>query len=184
MYIDTKLLTDAIGQFNLDISLERIFQMWDNTGRYHHTTQFHLYPLLEDIQNYEYFENDKDKLMLIVVALFHDIIYNKNGDKDVDDSIVFFRSCTKNPFLNEDQKRIVQIIENTKDHKPRGDKLSDVFNGLDCKVLNGTFTELLQYERNIRKEYKHIPVIHCNIRMFYKYPAVSVCTTMPVSVGK
>jgi len=155
--MDMKVLVNALTEFGVDITLNEIFQMWDKRGRYHHTTEFHLFPLLEEIENYEYFENEHDRFMLIVAALFHDIIYDKKGDKDVDNSIMFFRTCVSNHFLNEEQKRIVQIIENTKDHKPKGDKLSDVFNELDLKVLEQPLAGMLQYERNIFLEFQEYP---------------------------
>lgn len=155
------IMVDALETFGVDnekLSITDIMNMWNAPGRFYHTTEFHLFPLLEEIHNYPYFQNDHDKKMLIVVAIFHDIVYNKIGDKDVDDSVVvFIKSLKTDMSMTKDQHRIIKIISNTKDHKPRGDKLSDVFNELDCKVLEQDLTGLLQYERNIFLEYQEYP---------------------------
>jgi len=87
--------------------------------------------------------------------LFHDIIYEKKEETDILKSCSMFINSIDFEF-NKEHEHILQMIVNTKHHKSHGDKLSKLFNKFDMKILYSDFKDLLEYEKQIFKEYQFV----------------------------
>jgi pantetheine-phosphate adenylyltransferase len=125
--------------------------MWNHSNRYYHNSS-HLDDLLMKIESDKsnYSETEYEKL--IIIALFHDVIYVPGNDKDnVRESLNFFDSCCI--YNNADISEIRSAIMDTKNHKPKS-KISQIFSKYDMSIVESDFDELLKWEDGIYQEYK------------------------------
>jgi len=147
---------NLLSKYALDITHVEIEKLYGEKHRYYHTLE-HITFLINKINKiYEWDENEKERDILILAALFHDIIYDTQKSDNEEQSVSFFKSKIHNKMTPELQK-VCDIILATKNHKITGDKLTDIFCDLDMWILsNGSFVEILDNERKIFKEYQFV----------------------------
>lgn len=146
-------LQSILYKWNIKIDYHTILDMWNESHRHYHNLN-HLSDLLEKIK--EDFSSGKfdEKTMekLIIVALFHDIVYdpakNDNEEKSAD---FFINVCVDK--TNSDILEIKEAILDTKTHTSSS-KLSEIFNEYDMSVVEGDFEDLLDWERGIHMEFR------------------------------
>ena len=120
--------------------------------------------------------SQREKDMLTLVAIFHDIIYNpRRTDNEAQSAELFLNSVGMDKD-SADIQEIAQIIRDTKDHKP-STHLSSIFSHMDMDIVRRPYPELLQWEAGIRHEYSHVPGIAYVVvrarflgQMMKKYP--------------
>lgn len=143
-----KLLND----WNIEIRTVDILKRWNEPHRFYHNVD-HLKDLLTQIKNgfdrKEYSIGTYEKLML--VALFHDIIYDPFSSINEEHSAEFFLNHIENHGL--DVMDIHQAILDTKNHDS-DDKLSRIFNSFDMNIVERDYKSLLKWEEGIYNEFK------------------------------
>lgn len=129
-----------------------ITKAWQESHRFYHTEK-HLADLLLHIDELSIDDraSQEERNILQIVAYFHDIVYDPKAADNEDKSATFFRKYAPN---HPNTELIAQIILDTKYHTP-SNKLSEVFCDLDMKIVkNSTVAELLEWEKNIFREYQ------------------------------
>ena len=150
-------IINILNKFGLDITHVDIKERYDESHRYYHIFK-HIEFLIERINNL--FEkgliNDEERDILILTALFHDIVYNPQKTDNELQSVNLLKSKVFDNMTPELEK-VCEIILATSSHKKTGDKLTDIFCDLDMWFLtNGTFVEIAEDEKNIFKEYQFV----------------------------
>lgn len=151
-------IENALKTWNFNISFEEICAYWDVEGRYYHTSKHHLEDTLNLINEsrflYKLSEYDFD--LLILSALFHDIIYTPGAEDNEERSVELMKTFNKSELNSSSISRMLtdlsKIILETKNHIG-STKMSKLFQNLDMSILNSDFRTLLKYETLIRKEY-------------------------------
>jgi predicted metal-dependent HD superfamily phosphohydrolase len=138
-------LEKILEKYGVTISLNEILERWKESHRGYHNLE-HLKDLLKQIGKVD----TKEKELLVLVALFHDIIYEPKNKDNEEQSADFFLKNVKEK--TEDIQKVYQSIVDTKHHKS-SNKLSEIFNKMDMDIVTRDFDELIKWENGIRKEY-------------------------------
>lgn len=150
-------IINILSKFGLDITQVEIEESYSEPHRFYHTLshiEFLIEKIIELFEKGSITEDERD--VLILTALFHDIIYNPQRTDNEIQSVNFLKSKLFNKITPEIQK-VCDIILATSSHKKTGDKLTDIFCDLDMWFLtNGSFMEILADERKIFKEYQFV----------------------------
>jgi len=150
-----KIINEIIEKWKIKLSIAMICELWDKPHRHYHTTENHLIPMLEDIVNFRN-DNGLDQNsfeILIVSALFHDLVYDSKSIDNEYRSMLEFKLHTN---INDDKViKVCEIIEMTKTHQPK-DKIEELFSMFDLKVLNLDLKGLLRWEDQISKEFEWV----------------------------
>lgn len=141
--------------------IDNFEQAWNLPHRYYHTVDNHLLPLLNDIKKWceDYTVDKWDEKALVLTAIFHDWIYDPRDVNSVTLSAslfsnqIHFENPEENPEKIKLYDRVEQMILDTQDHKPTVE-LSGLFCEFDKKILDSSFPTLLEYEKQIYKEYQ------------------------------
>lgn len=143
-------IQSILNNWGIKCDINIIINMWNEPGRYYHNID-HLNDLIIQIKNnikdYNKFQYEE----LILTAIFHDIIYDPTRNDNEERSADFFMSCV----YNKENKYILNIKRNILDTKTHiaSSPISEIFIKYDMDILNRDFDKLLEWEKNIRKEY-------------------------------
>lgn len=133
-------------QFNADV-----VTLYNEPHRFYHTLE-HIQEVLKHLNNAGLLKHDE----LFLTAVFHDIVYHPRSRTNEEDSAEFFLQQAKTSGLSAEQKEhIKQLILDTKTHKPTV-KLSEEFIAADLSIFNASFDKLINYEKQIFKEYQSV----------------------------
>jgi pantetheine-phosphate adenylyltransferase len=140
-------------KWHIRMSQEEILQRWREPHRAYHTCD-HLDDLLQQIRAISKNHiTDKYREMLLLTAIFHDIVYDpRRKDNEERSAQLLLQNAPENPEI----QYIVSIIRDTKTHVPRS-PLSHIFCELDMSIVRKPLPDLLQWESGIRHEYNHVP---------------------------
>ena len=145
-------LQKLLDEWDIDIKTIDILNRWNEPHRFYHTKE-HLKDLFKQIKNdfdkKEYNIGTYEKLML--VALFHDIIYDPFSSLNEENSAEFFLNCSQNHCL--DIMDVRRAILDTKNHDS-DNRLSKIFNNFDIKIVEREYNSLLKWEEGIYNEFK------------------------------
>ena len=165
---------ELLSRWHITMSQEEILARWSEPHRAYHTIA-HLADLFRLINiHVELTQREKD--MLTLAAIFHDIIYNpRRTDNEAQSAALFLNSVAMDKD-SADIQEIAQIIRDTKDHVP-STHLSAIFSHMDMDIVRRPYPELVQWEAGIRHEYSHVPGIAYIVvrarflgQMMKKYP--------------
>jgi pantetheine-phosphate adenylyltransferase len=147
-------LQKLLDKWEIKCDLNLILSMWNESGRYWHTLD-HLNDLISQIDKNKdkYTELEYEKLILI--SLFHDVIYDPSRTDNEERSAEFLMKCVKNKY-NKDILDIKQAILDTKSNTSNNE-LSEDFISYDMDILNRPLNDLIQWEKSIRSEYGIYP---------------------------
>ena len=159
-----KLVKETVNisvKYGFDVTVESVMERWSEPHRHWHTPT-HLYEMIEGVKDL-FKENkidEKEYHILIIAALFHDIVYNPKRNDNEEKSVEYMMSLQP-PCLDEDIadekakiiEKICDIIFNTKTHDSK-DGLCKKFNKLDTCILDAPFIEMLDWENKIYKEFR------------------------------
>lgn len=144
-----KILTE-----DYDDILKRYKEPW----RFYHTEN-HILSL------YKNFEKGgvvvgKDYVKMILLTVFHDVIYYPWKDDNEYQSAQYFKRISK--YIKPEYEDIVEWVYNgiiaTKEHKKSGDELLDLFMSWDMGITKSNNPyDLMEWERQISKEYSIAP---------------------------
>lgn len=143
-------IENILKKYDINIDLNMIYDMWQESGRYYHNLD-HLLDLINlintDFERNRFDSNVYEKL--IIVALFHDIIYDPSSSNNEEDSAEFLKSvCSDLDKIND----IIQSIIDTKNHT-NSSELSEIFNEYDMDIVNRDIDSLIKWEDDIFNEY-------------------------------
>ena len=141
-----------LDKYKIKADVNMLLDMWNESHRYYHNLD-HLTRLIDQI--YESYGsnqiNEKQKEILSLVALFHDIIYDPSRFDNEEKSADFFINLCE----DKESGDILQVkfaILDTKEHS-NSTKISEIFNKYDMSVCEGNYDELLKWEEGIKAEY-------------------------------
>lgn len=121
--------------------------------RFYHNTA-HVEDILSNIEKKYPNDYGKEKCILILLAFFHDAVYDPKRKDNEELSVDFFKNCVENRCDDENSKTICSIIMDTKTHEPSSE-LSKIFCDLDLYGLKkGSFERVLEDERKIFLEFQ------------------------------
>lgn len=165
-----KLLNEAVviaRAYGFDITADWVLEHWSEKHRFWHTLE-HLYDMLFGIKELKDDQkcNDIDYKILVIAAIFHDIVYNSrrkdNEEKSVElmlstlnKDIVDYSISISDWRIKQDIEKIIYVILGTKTHE-NSDSLSKKFNRLDTMILDAQFIDMLNWEKKIYQEYKWV----------------------------
>jgi predicted metal-dependent HD superfamily phosphohydrolase len=139
------MISEILKKYDININLKEILNKWNEPHRGYHNIE-HLKDLLRQIGKVD----SEEKELLVLVSLFHDIIYEPNKNDNEEKSAEFFLNSTTN--IKPEIELVYQTILDTKKHES-SNSLSKKFNEMDMKVVTRGFNELMKWEEGIRKEY-------------------------------
>jgi pantetheine-phosphate adenylyltransferase len=130
-----------------------LYKLWNAPHRAYHTTT-HLADLVEQIQRHSNL-TQKHREMLLLTALFHDLIYDPQCNDNEDQSASFFLDAIEDP--SPDHWQIAYMILDTKQHTPSS-ALSALFNQMDMAIVTRPLEDLFEWEKGIAYEYSFLPI--------------------------
>lgn len=145
---DSDYIQKILIKHDIWITIDEIEEKYSENHRYYHTLR-HINNLIDKITEIDI--NETEMNILLISAVFHDIIYIIGSKTNEIDSNNFFLSRCED--INYVTKNVSIIILDTIDHKP-SNNLSKIFCELDMWTLKyGTYEELLEEEKYIKKEF-------------------------------
>lgn len=130
-------------------------QAWNEPHRKYHNIH-HLNEILNSIQSNRFSLSEEEFDILVLSAFFHDVYYNpRNNLVNEDESIKrFIASVKANPKVIN---YVIGIIECTKYRKIPVEPLLKMFWEIDNSGFKKGIKYMLENEKQIREEYKHVP---------------------------
>ena len=92
------------------------------------------------------------KEVLSIAALFHDVVFDPKAKNNEEKSAEIFLAHSKRGAHTD---LIVDIILDTKTRQPTT-RLSQVFQSMDLSILQGSMSELIEWERSVFPEYQFL----------------------------
>lgn len=138
-----------LDEFGITLSQEDLLARWHEPHRKYHTLS-HLDDLVDQIQRCDLL-TEKERNLLFLATLFHDIVYDPTRTDNEEASV---QLLIQNSSPSEDIQRIAQIIRDTTHHQPT-EPLSKLFSEMDMAIVTRPFAELVEWEKGIRFEYSH-----------------------------
>lgn len=162
-----KKAINILNDFGFNITLGEVIERYSETNRHWHTIS-HIYYMLQGILELYVDKKitEREYCILVIAAIFHDIIYDTkrkdNEEKSVDFMMSKYDESTidKEKFPsdwrnNQDLDKIKEVILNTKTHDSK-DGICKKFNKLDTWILDAQFIDMLDWENKIYLEYKWV----------------------------
>lgn len=121
------LIEKVLDVYDIHIDFFDVLYMWNKPHRHFHTTENHLFPMLDDIISFtEKYNCSEDTFCkLVMCAIFHDIIYDPKSFTNEKDSVMYLHSNFRGENFNV-LNDISEVILETKEHKSTT-KLSEMF---------------------------------------------------------
>lgn len=132
-----------------------LYAYWSSGDRHWHTMD-HLIDIIAYIEKFRRQLNMDEFEQLILAAFYHDAIYNpRDHSLNEDKSKELFRQ----DYIGKDQKfeLVDKAIDCTKYRKKPPFGPIRIFWEADNQVFRKTWMSILKWEKEIRKEYAHIP---------------------------
>lgn len=143
--VNDKFINDRLKKLTTKVKIGFFKHKYNEKHRFYHNWN-HIVDLLKKASK----ENClSDNLFLAI--LFHDVIYNPKENDNEEKSALLFKIY----FPNNDI--VYNAILNTKNHI-NNDEISTLLNKYDTSVLFGDFSEFIEYERKIFKEYNFVDI--------------------------
>lgn len=153
--VDYTSYYSLFAQFGMNLTaMQEILNRWREPHRYYHN-ELHLQYLLNEIENLARQGQISTTLKenLLMVAFFHDAIYDATAADNEEKSAALFQQATQE---TDHSAGIIQAILDTKTHQPTSE-LSRIFCELDMAIVTKSdFKEMLAWEKGIAKEYQFV----------------------------
>jgi predicted metal-dependent HD superfamily phosphohydrolase len=152
-------LSWALSKLDFEASMQELYATLSKlyaTNRYYHTNQHvsNLLLILADLALY-YNLSSEDLAILVLVAWFHDVIYDTTASDNEEKSATFAQEVLTNLRIAvAPLERVQQLILATKSHQAlENDLLCKIFLDADLAILGSTTTEYADYAHGVRQEY-------------------------------
>jgi len=139
-----------------------IVKEYQKKHRFYHTWDYHIKPIVKEILDLHLYDKitKEEKYILLVTALYHDIVYEPLNPKNEEESADrFFKDATENftddkLAKSEDRLSVFNIIVGSKHHQAY-DKLSKIFYDIDLEGLRtGGLARMIEDGIRVMKEYQ------------------------------
>jgi len=128
-----------------------VLAKYDEEHRYYHNFN-HLQEVMIELTNKQVIEDDE----LFLAAVYHDAVYDSQKQDNEEQSASLFKEDAKKAnYPQEKMEFVAQLILETKNHQPTSEK-SKLLIDADLNIFNASPTRLLEYEKQIFKEYQHV----------------------------
>jgi len=152
-----KVYEEILNNYLHEETIPFLEKAWNESHRKYHNIDNHLNPLLIYIDRNRFRLNPYDYHALILAAFFHDAYYNpRNYKNNEGESIKRFIASYKN-WDNRIRNMVIEMIEATKYRKRPTTYLIRLFWDADNADFYKGYEKLLENEKLLRKEFKHIP---------------------------
>jgi predicted metal-dependent HD superfamily phosphohydrolase len=148
-------IQDLLDKWGVAHDAAFVLDRWSEPHRHYHGLS-HLYTLIDAISQLGGIKHDLQEL-LILVALYHDIVYIPGDPENEQKSADLFMSGATDP--QDAHRDVTQVIISTKTHNWRSCTtagariIAKIFNRLDMSVVESDMPGLLEWERGIRAEF-------------------------------
>lgn len=168
-----------LDKWEIQHTATELLALWNAPHRKYHSTS-HLQDLVEQIQRHQTLTTIQRE-MLLLTALYHDIIYDPQQSNNEEASAEFFLGAIHDPLPYHWQ--IAYMVCDTAQHNPSS-PLSALFNQMDMAIVTRPYEDLLEWEHGIQYEYSFLPIdTYITKRtaflqqMVYDYPANALALT-------
>ena len=146
-------LQQLLEKWGIKCDINTILSMWNESHRSYHNLN-HLNDLISQINENKSNFSEKEYEKLMLVAIFHDVVYYPSSQTNEEDSVKFLMECSVD--ANKDILDVKQMILDTKTHNSTT-KLSESFNKYDMNIVERDFDQLLEWEKGISEEHSVYP---------------------------
>ena len=146
-------LQQLLEKWGIKCDINTILTMWNESHRSYHNLD-HLNDLISQINENKSNFSEKEYEKLMLVAIFHDVVYDPSSQTNEEDSVKFLMECSVD--ANKDILDVKQMILDTKNHNSTT-KLSESFNKYDMNIVERDFDQLLEWEKGISEEHSVYP---------------------------
>jgi pantetheine-phosphate adenylyltransferase len=146
-------LQQLLEKWGIKCDINTILTMWNESHRSYHNLN-HLNDLISQINENKSNFSEKEYEKLMLVAIFHDVVYDPSSQTNEEDSVKFLMECAVD--VNKDILDVKQMILDTKTHNSTTN-LSESFNKYDMNIVERDFDQLLEWEKGISKEHSVYP---------------------------
>ena len=138
------------------LSIKDLERRWNEPHRHYHNID-HLTTILKEIEKTPGFKelNVYAKHALLLVAFFHDAVYNPKKDDNEEQSVKLFLKDFGGNLVMSDT--VCSLIMTTKYRRRPLTKLKKMFWEADNAGFKKGYTSLMKSEKLIQKEYSHVP---------------------------
>jgi len=147
-------LQQLLEKWNIKCDINTVLAMWNEAHRSYHNLN-HLNDLISQINENKSNFSEKEYEKLMLVAIFHDIVYDPSSSTNEEDSANFLMECSVDKN-NIDILDVEKMILDTKTHTS-SNKLSEAFNSYDMNIVERDFELLLEWENGISEEFSVYP---------------------------
>jgi len=147
-------LQQLLEKWNIKCEINTVLAMWNEAHRSYHNLN-HLNDLISQINENKSNFSEKEYEKLMLVAIFHDIVYDPSSSTNEEDSANFLMECSVDKN-NIDILDVEKMILDTKTHTS-SNKLSEAFNSYDMNIVERDFEQLLEWENGISEEFSVYP---------------------------
>jgi pantetheine-phosphate adenylyltransferase len=145
------LIRSILSEYKTDFNVVKFTEAYSQPHRYYHTWK-HIEDMIMDLVDSP--QATKDNFVdgkLIIAAVYHDFVYDPKAKDNEQKSANEFLKDWKGS--DDDGKLIYSIIMDTATHKPTSE-LSEQFIKLDLNIFTKSLTDILEYNKQIFKEYQ------------------------------
>lgn len=141
-------IDDILKKYEISLSSEKLQLIYNNEKRYYHNME-HIESMIKNMVKYDE--------LLIISILFHNVVFEIDRDDNEEKSYEFF-----DKYCNYSDKKFKEAIKkeilNSKQENISKNSIDNPFFKLKYNIFFTTdFTLLLNWEKNIFKEYQKIP---------------------------
>lgn len=146
------LIRKALSNHKTHFNIVKFTEAYSQPHRYYHTWK-HIEDMLFELVYSPLFANDSIDDRLIIATVYHDFVYDPKLSNNEERSVEEFMKDWKGSV--EDGKIIASLILDTKTHLPSSE-LSKRFLRLDLNIFTKSFSEIIEYDKQIFKEYQFV----------------------------
>lgn len=142
-----------------EFGLKTLYDYYSEPHRFYHTWD-HIDKFIKKIKNFGIKFTKEEEDVLILSAVFHDVVYDPKasaGENEANSITVF---CENFNGSQEISNTVWALISSTINHKPvlgkKYENLCKVFISIDLGIFGESFSEQMDYENKIFKEFQFV----------------------------
>lgn len=134
--------------------LQHIESYYNGKGRFYHNME-HLDEVLCELENYKDLHTVEEYQILVMTAIYHDIIYDPKAKDNEEKSAEMVSVCSSSDHI---LKQVKDLILFTKYQRNPESELEETFMCCDMAIFEKPFEQQLVFEKKIQKEFAWVPL--------------------------